>query len=557
MINVRNFCVLAGRVGLACLLVVTMAMSANAQTVKWVDQAGGNDVNDGNSEATAYETLQFAIDNSTSGVAVTPSVINVKDGAYLGKVGQTGCSGLAAAVVVSNLDFLKIQAVPGAEPSIRAAFDSVSMSIEDSQHVVIDNIDLDGSMCLAGVCDRLLVCDSGDVTVKNSEIFEGEDGIDVESGHEGFLVENNVFHGLRDDAVDFSDGAYSDITIQDNLFEADNRRPILIRNFGGLPIEGVVIQRNISLGTNEQEAFRIIGAKDVLIQNNVIMNSFQQAIYIDKNESGGSPSSNITIRHNSLFHSGEEELRLKVTGADILVHNNIFYPNGASAAISVPSGFVGALPSEDHNLIFNEGNGTESGSAIAVSAFGGNTITGQDPMFVSTTLNSEDLHLTLGSPAIEAGLELGVTDDIEKKSRPRPAVTDPDMGAYEFSVEPIEVEIDITPRRAKNKIFLKYQKFIKVAILTTDDFDATTVNGSTVKFGPSEASPKREVGRIIDVDHDGDKDVVFKFRLRKTGIQCGDTSATLIGETNDGQSIVGTDSIVTKRCKHHGHHYYY
>jgi hypothetical protein len=52
------------------LAIVVMGVThASAQTTKWDDQNYGSDANDGNSEATAYATLQFAIDNSMSGTS--------------------------------------------------------------------------------------------------------------------------------------------------------------------------------------------------------------------------------------------------------------------------------------------------------------------------------------------------------------------------------------------------------------------------------------------------------------------------------------------------------
>lgn len=65
-----------GTLAFPCALVLAfVAVTANpapAQTTTWVDQAAGDDLNDGNSEGAAYATLQFAIDNSTSGTAGTP-----------------------------------------------------------------------------------------------------------------------------------------------------------------------------------------------------------------------------------------------------------------------------------------------------------------------------------------------------------------------------------------------------------------------------------------------------------------------------------------------------
>ena len=40
-------------------------------------------------------------------------------------------------------------------------------------------------------------------------------------------------------------------------------------------------------------------------------------------------------------------------------------------------------------------------------------------------------------------------------------------------------------------------------------------------------------------------DLVTHYRTQDTGIVCGDESATLIGETLEGQTIEGSDSIGT------------
>lgn len=94
-----------------------------------------------------------------------------------------------------------------------------------------------------------------------------------------------------------------------------------------------------------------------------------------------------------------------------------------------------------------------------------------------------------------------------------------------------------------------------MAILTTDatdntnTFDVTTVDPITVRFGSTgtEAAPVKDA--LEDVDRDGDTDMILHFNTQDTGIKCGDTSATLTGETFGGQAIQGTDSIKTVRCK--------
>jgi putative CocE/NonD family hydrolase len=119
-------------------------------------------------------------------------------------------------------------------------------------------------------------------------------------------------------------------------------------------------------------------------------------------------------------------------------------------------------------------------------------------------------------------------------------------------VIPEEVDIDIQPWRDTNRIFLKGRGVVSVAILTTEDFDATEVDPETVRFGPGLARPlfSRIIKRfpflvLRDVDRDGDRDMVLMFRTQETGIQAGDTSATLTGVSYTDWAFFGSDAIVT------------
>jgi len=105
----------------------------------------------------------------------------------------------------------------------------------------------------------------------------------------------------------------------------------------------------------------------------------------------------------------------------------------------------------------------------------------------------------------------------------------------------VPVAIDIKPGSYPNSINPKSKGVIPVAILTTSDFDAATVDPDTVLFGPAEAEPVHWA--LEDVDGDGDTDMVLHFKTQETGIAPGDTSATLTGQTYDGTPIKGTDSV--------------
>lgn len=466
---------------LLLLLVTVPAISADGPTVKWVDQVNGDDNNDGNTETTAYATLQKAIDESESGTAAARSIIYVKDGVY-GQTGQSNsalCQGgsFATAILIRDLDYLTIQAVAGHEPVVRpitsVAANIVSISVENSNHLIIDNIDSDQTVAQF---DNWHVCNSDDLTVRNSTFTGGEDGIDFNSSLATAVIDGNHFidvnTGSGDEVLDFTDATYSDIIIQDNQF-VNNYRQITIFPPSGHTATNFVIRRNVMNGTTSQEAVRLIGATDVTLENNVVMNSTQQGLYIDAG------SVNVNVWHNTFFHNGEEELRTNVNSADIVIKNNIFYANGTHAVLAASTS---PLPGEDYNLIYNQGSSTESGSQPAVTTFGANTITGQDPLFVSTTPGSEDLHLQQGSPAAATGTNLGVTEDIEQNTRPNPPATPPDLGAYELGPPPNAQPDCSQAAPSSGTLWPPNHQFVAIDVfgVTDPDGDAVTITIDTI-----------------------------------------------------------------------------
>jgi hypothetical protein len=111
----------------------------------------------------------------------------------------------------------------------------------------------------------------------------------------------------------------------------------------------------------------------------------------------------------------------------------------------------------------------------------------------------------------------------------------------------VPITIDIKPGSFPNSINLGSKGVVPVAILTTPDFDASTVDPTTVKF--ADASPVK--WNMEDVDGDGDMDMIFHFDTQDLMLNSSSTEATLTGKTTGGIDFEGTDSvnIVLKKGK--------
>ena len=108
------------------------------------------------------------------------------------------------------------------------------------------------------------------------------------------------------------------------------------------------------------------------------------------------------------------------------------------------------------------------------------------------------------------------------------------------------VQIDIKPGDSKNTLSIKNDKSVRVAILSTASFDATTVKTSPLsnapKFGGT--TPQAPIAvSIEDVNGDGRLDIVLKFNSGKLGFVSGNNTGCLTGNLTNGTPIEGCGSI--------------
>jgi len=111
----------------------------------------------------------------------------------------------------------------------------------------------------------------------------------------------------------------------------------------------------------------------------------------------------------------------------------------------------------------------------------------------------------------------------------------------------VDVNIDIKPGSDPNSINLSSAGVIPVAILSSETFDATTVDPVTVSLAGAGVKMAGKSGKYLshecDVNSDGLLDLVCQVLTEDWTIETGATIAVLEAETYDGQSIRGEDSV--------------
>jgi hypothetical protein len=133
---------------------------------------------------------------------------------------------------------------------------------------------------------------------------------------------------------------------------------------------------------------------------------------------------------------------------------------------------------------------------------------------------------------------------VDPGSRP----TEPTKLPTTVIIGPRQIEIDIKPTDPTNSLDVNNRLEVPVMIRSTPDFDAAALDLTTVCFGDDTTDPANSdctVGEVrsLDLDGDGDEDLLALFQVPETGIDMGDTEACFAGRTTDGMDVKGCDAL--------------
>jgi hypothetical protein len=113
----------------------------------------------------------------------------------------------------------------------------------------------------------------------------------------------------------------------------------------------------------------------------------------------------------------------------------------------------------------------------------------------------------------------------------------------------LPVLIDIMPGDEANVLNLRRGGLVTVAILTTPDFNAASVDPSSVCFGDADTPGARACaeahlnGHMVDVNRDRVPDLVLHYLVSETGIELADSRACLKGRTRTGIGIYACQAV--------------
>ena len=245
------------------------------------------------------------------------------------------------------------------------------------------------------------------------------DGFEIRGGPKGGITVWGNYNEILDNNIHHNGNPASTSPLgQDGVYSSETTRNTVYRaNF---------IHDNGRTGSNLDHALYLCGDNELVI-NNVLIRNAAYGLHI----AGYTTVSNMKVYNNVMAHNGKSGIILWMPVSGVDIKNNIIYQNGKYGIDSYDAHGSGVVI--DRNLVFGNSLGNYAlaldGSDFTYTL--GTTVS-TAPLFVNSTAAGFDSHLSAGSPAINAGLNLSsfFTTDLDGVTRPASGAWD--LGAYRY-----------------------------------------------------------------------------------------------------------------------------
>ncbi len=261
--------------------------------------------------------------------------------------------------------------------------------------------------------------------------FEGKSpDVNYDQARDGVIANNLVYN------IDsYGNPAYGHQRSADGIYVDGGTRITVERN--------VVHHTNLGVELASEHAGK--STSYITVRNNFVYSNTQVGIAIGGYDTKRGSTTNCVIVNNTLYNNYTQrdwggELYIQYDTQNNLVKNNILYANDALLFVySWSAVMTGNIM--DKNLFYSLSGGTNGNwvwKNVTYTTFAtyqqgsgndANSLTGQDPLFVSTV--TPDLHLQSSSPAIDQGQNLSEAGGLDIDGQARVQGTSIDMGADE------------------------------------------------------------------------------------------------------------------------------
>ncbi len=116
------------------------------------------------------------------------------------------------------------------------------------------------------------------------------------------------------------------------------------------------------------------------------------------------------------------------------------------------------------------------------------------------------------------------------------------------AAQAVRVTIDVKPGDNPTSVEPDREGMMPVAVLSTSQFDAMSINPQTIRVGPTgtEAEPFRSMSD--DVNRDGRTDLMVLIRVQDMKAKCGDKVIRLTAKTKTGADVEGSEDVRMEGC---------
>lgn len=304
--------------------------------------------------------------------------------------------------------------------------------------------------------------------------FEGNGNV---SNNQNIVIKNCYFTDANEDLFQSqSDGVYAqyltDITVDHCTIILDNNytaNPDLHSdNCQTFWVDNVTYSNNICV----QQSAKTLGTQMLFVEEgNGVHTYFNNVLYRNCPEATDSPmrikrnsgSFIANVYYNSVFTAADHCVS---TDAPTNIKNNIFYSAGSTYHLILVQFQVSSGSSCDYNLYYDPSNDLQNTN---YSGGDGQNSIEADPNFINLIDQSNfDLRLGENSPAIDAGLNMGVPFNFDILGTLRPLGNGTDIGAYEIDGSGVG---DITPPQV---IGAELQDSVTLKITFSEALDPNT-----------------------------------------------------------------------------------